>query len=237
MSINKNNLAIIIPVFNEQDIIEKVIYDWLFIAKKFDGFIIVINDGSSDNSLKILNKIRKKNNRLMVINKKNSGHGNTCKYGYDLITNKNYSYDYILQIDSDNQCNPKYLIDFLNIAEKKHESFIFGYRKRREDGYIRFLTSRILSFSIFCKKLMYIKDANTPYRLMKTSNLKKILNRISKNKNYKDIDLFNCILTYEIKKNYNIKWIDINFRKRVYGNSKFGTLKMLKLYSNLITMI
>jgi hypothetical protein len=84
---------------------------------------------------------------------------------------------------------------------------------------------------------MYIKDANTPYRLMKTSNLKKILNKISKNKNYKNIDLFNCILTYEIQKIYKIKWIDINFRKRAYGNSKFGTLKMLKLYSNLISII
>ena len=73
MSINKNKLAIIIPVFNEEDIIEKVINDWLFIAKKFDGFIIVINDGSSDNSLKILKRINKKSNRLIIINKKNIG--------------------------------------------------------------------------------------------------------------------------------------------------------------------
>ena len=70
MSINKNKLAIIIPVFNEEDIIEKVINDWLIIAKKFDGFIIVINDGSSDNSLKILKRINKKSNRLIIINKK-----------------------------------------------------------------------------------------------------------------------------------------------------------------------
>ena len=64
MSINKNKLAIIIPVFNEQDIIEKVIYDWLFIAKKFNGSIIVINDGSSDNSLQILLKIKKKKQKI-----------------------------------------------------------------------------------------------------------------------------------------------------------------------------
>lgn len=234
-------IAIIIPFYNEEQNLHYFLDEWNNFLKplnkkKYKLNFYFINDGSTDYSVEM---IKKNSDKLKsnIINKKNSGHGNTCKYGYDLITNKNYSYDYILQIDSDNQCNPKYLIDFLNIAEKKHESFIFGYRKRREDGYIRFLTSRILSFSIFCKKLMYIKDANTPYRLMKTSNLKKILNRISKNKNYKDIDLFNCILTYEIKKNYNIKWIDINFRKRVYGNSKFGTLKMLKLYSNLITMI
>jgi len=88
MSINKNKLAIIIPVFNEEDIIEKVINDWLFIAKKFDGFIIVINDGSSDNSLKILKRINKKSNRLIIINKKNSGHGPTVYTGYKIALKK-----------------------------------------------------------------------------------------------------------------------------------------------------
>ena len=72
---------------------------------------------------------------------------------------------------------------------------------------------------------------------MKTSNLKKILNIISKKKKYKNVALFNCILTYEIQKKYNIKWIDINFRKRAYGSSKFGALKMLKIYINLISII
>ena len=47
------------PIYNEQDIIEKVIYDWLTVAKKFNGFLIIINDGSSDNSLKILKKIKR----------------------------------------------------------------------------------------------------------------------------------------------------------------------------------
>ena len=46
-------LSVIVPVYNEEDIIEKVIYDWLTVAKKFNGFLIIINDGSSDNSLKI----------------------------------------------------------------------------------------------------------------------------------------------------------------------------------------
>ena len=46
MSIKKKQLGIIIPVYNEQEIIEKVINDWSFVAKKFDGSLIVINDGS-----------------------------------------------------------------------------------------------------------------------------------------------------------------------------------------------
>ena len=232
-------IAIIIPFYNEEQNLLFFLNEWneflkYLDKKKYKIDFFFINDGSTDYSVEIIKNNSNKLN-FKIINKENSGHGDSCKYGYDLITNKNY--DYLLQIDSDNQCNPKYLINFLNIAKKKNESFIFGYRKRREDGYIRFLTSKLLSLSIFCKKLQFIKDANTPYRLMKTSNLKKILNIISKKKKYKNVALFNCILTYEIQKKYNIKWIDINFRKRVYGSSKFGALKMLKIYINLISII
>ena len=60
MLTKNKQLAIIIPVYNEQDIIKKVINDWLFIVKKFNGFLIVVNDGSSDNSLSIIREIKKK---------------------------------------------------------------------------------------------------------------------------------------------------------------------------------
>ena len=116
-------IAIIIPFYNEEQNLLHFLNEWNNLLKSFDKKkyklnFFFINDGSTDNSVEI---IRKNSDKLKfkIINKKNSGHGDTCKYGYDLITNKNYSYDYLLQIDSDNQCNPKYLINFLNVAEKK----------------------------------------------------------------------------------------------------------------------
>ena len=42
-----------------------------------------------------------------IIKKKNSGHGDTCRYGYKYIIKKFKKFEYILQIDSDNQCDPK----------------------------------------------------------------------------------------------------------------------------------
>ena len=86
-----------------------------------------------------------------------------------------------------------------------------------------------MSYKIIGK---YIKDLNTPYRLMKIDYLKKILLDIKKKKKYKDIKLFNSILSYEISNKFDIKWVDINFRERKFGKSKFNFNSMLIIYLN-----
>ena len=142
-----------------------------------------------------------------------------------------------MQIDSDNQCNPFYLIKFINLLNLKDYDFIFGYRKYRHDGYIRVLISRILSLTFCIKKFIYIKDLNTPYRLMKIDELKKILLDIQKKKKYKNIKLFNSVLSYEIAHKYDVKWVDIIFRERMYGKSKFNIISMLKMYLNFLLKV
>jgi hypothetical protein len=142
-----------------------------------------------------------------------------------------------MQIDSDNQCDPKYVVNLYNLIKKRKHKFIFGYRRNREDGKTRYLISRIFSLIFFIKKFLYIKDLNTPYRLMRIFELEKILNIISNNNNYKDIKLFNCILSYVIKKNYKMHWININFRNRYSGKSNYNFLKMLLMFFNFIIKI
>ena len=53
-------LAIIMPVYNEQDIIKKVINDWKNVLNKKDFDIIIVNDGSKDKTRSILNHIIKR---------------------------------------------------------------------------------------------------------------------------------------------------------------------------------
>ena len=111
------------------------------IIKKYKFF--VINDGSTDNTHNEIIKI--KNKSIYYVKQKNIGHGNSCLKGYKLaIKNK---FDLILQIDSDNQCDPKYFKKFIK-SIKKHD-VVFGYRNKRDDGYIRKIFSLILSLFIF----------------------------------------------------------------------------------------
>lgn len=235
------DIAIIVPFYNEQENLVFFIKEWenflSFRAKlRSKIFFYFIDDGSTDNSIKCIKKNIKYLN-FRIVKKKNSGHGDTCKFGYTLIVNKKNKFDYLLQIDSDNQCNPKYIIKMCNLIRYKNHSFIFGYRKYREDGNLRFLISKIMSLVFFFKKLCYIKDLNTPYRIMRVSDLKKVLLSINKNKKYNEIKLYNCVLSYAIQKKYKINWIDINFRARYFGKSKFNFLTMFLMFFNFIKKI
>ena len=230
MSTNKNNLAIIIPVFNEQDIIEKVINDWLFVAKKFDGFIIVINDGSSDNSLKILNKISKKNNRLMVTNKKNSGHGPSVYTGYKIALKKKFNF--IFQVDSDDQFFSK---DFNKLWLLRDEnSLILGFRKKRYDSFHRLIITRILKILNLIIFRKFIPDVNIPYRLIGGEFLKKNLKFISSKSLAPNI-----LISIKAAKDKKIKSVVVSHKERLTGMVwivKFNLIKfMFKVFIEIIS--
>nr|HPI54719.1 glycosyltransferase [Chitinophagaceae bacterium] len=72
------------PVYNEQDSILIVLMEW---RKKLDDLgldytLCVLNDGSKDNTLNILQGFSNVYPQLKIVNKENSGHGQTCVYGY-----------------------------------------------------------------------------------------------------------------------------------------------------------
>ena len=236
----KMKIAVVVPFYNEKKNLVAFVKEWeKYLDKKKNIrkklFFFFFDDGSKDESKKsIINNIKKI--KYSIIKKKNSGHGDTCRYGYKFIIRNYHHYDYLLQIDSDNQCDPKYLPNFIKLAQKKND-FIFGFRSQREDGFVRLLTSRIMSLTFFIKKFIYLKDLNTPYRMMRLKCLKNVVNAIDKQKKYKQIQLYNCLLTYLINRRYKITWFNISFRNRYYGNSKFNFSKMLLMFLNFILKV
>ena len=224
-----NSLAIIIPVYNEEGNIAKLLEEWTKIVpkyykKKYKFF--VINDGSTDNTHNEIIKI--KNKSIYYVKQKNIGHGNSCLKGYKLaIKNK---FDLILQIDSDNQCDPKYFKKFIK-SIKKHD-VVFGYRNKRDDGYIRKIFSLILSLFIFFRTFTFFKDSNVPYRIIKKKVLKKVVNDIPSK-----VMLKNVYLSYLIQRKFKIEWINIRFRKRVFGKTNYNFVKMIIMTLNLLINI
>ena len=171
-------LAIVIPVYNEEDNIEKVLNDWKKILgkKKFD--IIVINDGSKDKTRFILNKIKKKESHIKIINKLNGGHGESIYLGYKYAAKQNYKF--VFQVDSDDQFSAS---DFKILWKLRGKSYdlIMGYRQYRKDPLLRIFLSKVilrLFFLLYFKK--NISDANIPYRLMKVNFLDKFIKNSSK---------------------------------------------------------
>lgn len=90
-----NKVSVIIPVYNCQDFLEKCLESVL--NQTYENIeVILINDGSTDNSLMICKKIEKIDNRVKVFSKKNGGPSSARNFGLKKSTG-----DYVMFVDSD----------------------------------------------------------------------------------------------------------------------------------------
>jgi glycosyltransferase involved in cell wall biosynthesis len=116
---NKNRIAIIVPVFNEEAIIGKVLDDLIITAKEIKADVFIINDGSTDGTLKIVKTFDKK---ISVINyKKNKGKGYALRFGTDKVHKK---YDIVVWMDGDGQLISSDIKKMLSILSDKTEMII-----------------------------------------------------------------------------------------------------------------
>ena len=178
MQNTNKNLVLVIPVYNEQDCIGEVITSWgQFIQQYIPDTtfaIVVVNDGSKDNTPTILDNLAKQLPYLHVVHQKNGGHGNAVLNGYK--ESLNFQPDWVFQVDSDNQFIPE---DFPKLWERRNESnFILGYRKKRYDDMNRLIITRIVRVVNLILFRVSILDSNIPYRLIKGSYLPKLLSAL-----------------------------------------------------------
>lgn len=209
------------PVYNEEEAISEVIEEWQkALSETVSGYTFcIINDGSKDSTLDIIRKYEEKYKEIKVIDKPNSGHGQTCIYGYELALKGGA--EWIFQIDSDGQCDPAYFRSFVDAAE--NNKAVYGYRQTRDDGFKRSLISRFVTLFTFFATGQWVRDANVPYRLIHSSVMEKITGKVPES-----FHLANILVSVLTKKIAGIKWINIHFRDRVGGTPSVKTVSFVK---------
>lgn len=139
--VKKNILSIILPVFNEEEILEISIDRILKfsdkIKDKVNTEIIFVNDGSNDRSLEILKKYKEK---LKIISfTRNFGHQMAITAGIDHATG-----DYISMVDADLQDPPELIEDMYDLCASNKYDFVYGVRKKRKgETYFKKVTANI----------------------------------------------------------------------------------------------
>jgi len=218
------------PIYNEEANIEAVMTEWVQELNRLGiSFILLgINDGSKDGTKAALQRLSERYpDAVLPVDKQNAGHGLACRTGYVLAVARGA--DWTLQIDSDGQCDPRFFSDFW--ASRDQADAIFGLRKTRDDGMSRVLISELcrLSTSLLCG--IDLKDANVPYRLLRTSALKEALAKIPD-----DFDMQNVALTVTLKRRPAIRWkyIPIHFRDRQGGTNSINLKRIAAMGWNLL---
>lgn len=114
--------SIIVPVYNAEKYIENTLRS-VINQDKSNFEIIVINDGSTDNSLNVIKKIAGNDERIKVYSQKNKGVSCARNLGLDKAKGK-----YILFLDSDDELPPRTLSNYYGIFQTKNADIIEGNR-------------------------------------------------------------------------------------------------------------
>lgn len=218
MSFKTKRIAIVIPVYNEQEIIQTVVEDIKNKLSNIDYKIILLNDGSTDNTEKKL-EIYGNDKNILIINKKNEGHGKTLIRGYELTLKMDF--DYIVQIDSDDQIPIEELLKLINFSESF--DLVCGFRHKRNDPFTRILITNILKYIILIRHGVFIEDSNIPLRIMSKLFL---LNNIDKVRNS---FIPNVLLSILASKRNNFKQVKTIHKSRNTGIVSIRRLNLLIL--------
>tara|TARA_B000000460_G_C21405104_1_gene344125 strand:- start:30 stop:755 length:726 start_codon:yes stop_codon:yes gene_type:complete len=220
MKSTKIELSVVIPVYNEEEIISMVIDNWIekLNQLKINHEIHLYNDGSRDNSLEKIQESEKIHSNVVVHDKPNAGHGPTILQGYL----ENIESPWIFQVDSDNEIKPD---NFELIWNARNEfDLILASRK----GHIQTLPRKFISsIARILVRLLYGKaiwGVNTPYRLMKSSAFRNCFFELP-------TDTFapNLILSgYAAYNNLRISEVDIPHHGRKTGKVSLRNWKLLK---------
>lgn len=225
-----DKLFIVIPAYNEKDNIENTVNDWYPIVEKYNGNgesrLVVINDGSKDNTYEILCNLAKTRPLLLPQTKENGGHGSTVLYGYRFAIEHNA--DYVFQTDADGQTNPAEFEAFW--SQRKEYDALIGKRTDRGDGKSRKFVENVVCVLLRLIFGVKVSDANAPFRLMRTDVLSEFLPKLPKDFNIPNI----MLTTYFVYYRKRVKFIEISFKPRQGGVNSLNIKKIIKIGWNAI---
>ncbi len=212
------DLSIFFPFWNEQENIEGVIKKAIPVAEKVakKWEIIMVDDGSSDKTLEIAERLAKQDPRLVVASHtKNRGYGAALKTGFAKA-----KYNLVVFNDGDGQFDLAEITKFLERIESA--DVVIGYRKKRLDNPFRHLLMNMLKVWDLVLFGFKFKDIDCGFKLFRREALEKILPFKSEG----------AMITTEIlakskKERLKIAQVEVNHYPRLYGNQSGGNLRVI----------
>ena|SRR5688572_6386634 len=168
-----DELSLFLPTYNEQDniteTVEKADKVLKKVANKYE--ILVVEDGSKDNTAKVVRDLMKKHKHLrMVQHKPNRGYGGALKTGF-----QETKYDPVVFTDSDGQFDFSEVTKLIEKLQKTDADLVIGYRMKRNDHPIRLMIGTMLKIWNLFWFGMWVRDTDCGFKLIRRHVLKAVM--------------------------------------------------------------
>jgi glycosyltransferase involved in cell wall biosynthesis len=202
-----DDISFVIPAYNEEGNIASVVLSCCsvgeIISQTFE--IIVVNDGSVDDTAKVVKDISERNQHVVLINHKtNRGIATAVMTGFAAAR-----YTHVFYTDGDGQFDVNEITDLLPYCQDY--DFVVGYRAQRADPLNRKLNGLLYNLLVRSLFRIPVKDVDCAFKLMKTSSLHS-LNACSDSAFY-----FAELLHGAIKAGMTVREVPVSHYQRLSG--------------------
>lgn len=207
------SLSVVIPAFNEERLIEESVALLEGVLKKIlsDYEIIVVDDGSTDSTAKILERLSSKIKRLKyVVHKRNQGLGAAVRKGTELA-----SKEVVLYVDADMPVDYAKIDQAIDLLVTSHADMVFGGRCNRVyDSKVRLLLSSVYNGLIRSIFFVEAEDINFAFKLFRRQALERL--ELKARGSFISAE----IVVKVIKDGCQIQWMGLDYFPRKIGKSR-----------------
>ena len=215
-------LSFVIPVYNEQDSLKQLYSEIIENVKKYDYEIIFIDDGSTDNSYNILQKLASEDNNVKLIKfRKNFGKSAGLNVGFKAAKG-----DIVFTMDADLQDDPKEIPQFIKKLDEGYD-MVTGWKVKRRDPISKTWPSKLYNKVTSNTFKLKLHDYNCGYKAYK----KEVVDEL-------DIygEMHRYIPALADSLGFKIAEIPVHHRKREFGKTKYGSERYLRGFLDLLTV-
>lgn len=213
----------VLPVYNEAQSLPQLLEEIKQVERSGSFEIIAVDDASTDESTRLLRELAKTTPQLKVLSL-NSRQG---KWAALLAGFKASNGEIVIILDSDLQDNPKEAGKLLSKLKQGYD-LTSGWRKIRHDPPYKVLISNLGNFLVSALTKETFHDLNSPFKLYR----KEVLESLPKQGS-----MLRFSMLFAERLGYKVAEVPINHRPRVYGQSKFGVIKYIRILYDLILIM
>ena len=214
-------LSIFLPCYNEAENLDKTVKNVVEhadrVADKWE--LLLVNDGSKDNTLAVAEKLASKDKHLKVVNHPiNRGYGAALKSGL-----YNSKYPWIAFIDADGQFNFEEIDEFIKTQEKTSADLVIGYYRKRQVPLLRKLNSFAWQTVVFALFGLHVRDIDCGFKLIS----KKVVDKVDKLESERGAFISSEFLIKAKKHNFKIVEIPVHHYPRKAGEATGAKLNVI----------